>query len=105
MPLTGEYEPSKSQRSRGQVDFYEGSGGTEGTTLRGKPVVIVTTIGAKSGKIRKIPLMRVEHAGEYAVVASREGRPSTPSGITTSSRTRRSSFRTAPRSGTWSLAR
>lgn len=78
MPLHGEYEPSPSQRSRGQVDFYEGSGGTEGTTLRGMPVVILTTLGAKSGKLRKAPLMRVEHDGSYAVVASMGGAPKNP---------------------------
>jgi deazaflavin-dependent oxidoreductase (nitroreductase family) len=78
MPLTGDYEPSTSQRSRGQVDFYEGSGGTEGNTLRGMPVVILTTLGAKSGKLRKVPLMRVEHDGSYAVVASLGGAPKNP---------------------------
>ena len=78
MPLHGEYEPSTSQRSRGQVDFYEGSGGTEGTTLRGMPVVILTSLGAKSGKLRKNPLMRVEHEGKYAVVASMGGAPKHP---------------------------
>ena len=78
MPLSGEYEPSTSQRSRGQVDFYEGSGGTEGITLRGMPVVILTTLGAKSGKLRKVPLMRVEHDGSYAVVASMGGAPKNP---------------------------
>jgi deazaflavin-dependent oxidoreductase (nitroreductase family) len=78
MPLHGEYEPSPSQRSRGQVDFYEGSGGTEGTTLRGMPVVILTSLGANSGKLRKSPLMRVEHEGSYAVVASMGGAPKHP---------------------------
>ena len=78
MPLHGEYEPSTSQRSRGQVDFYEGSGGTEGTTLRGMPVVILTSLGARSGKLRKNPLMRVEHDGSYAVVASMGGAPKHP---------------------------
>jgi deazaflavin-dependent oxidoreductase (nitroreductase family) len=60
------------------VDFYEGSGGTEGTTLRGMPVVILTSLGAKSGKLRKNPLMRVEHDGKYAVVASMGGAPKHP---------------------------
>lgn len=55
------------------MDKYEGSGGTEGIALRGRPVVIVTTVGARSGKVRKIPLMRVEHGGSYAVVASDGG--------------------------------
>ncbi len=78
MPLTGEYEPSTQQWVRDQVELYEGSGGTEGTTLRGMPVIVLTTIGAKSGKIRKTPLMRVEHDGSYACVASQGGAPKHP---------------------------
>jgi F420H(2)-dependent quinone reductase len=78
MPLTGDYEPSPSQWSRDQVELYERSGGTEGTTLQGKPVIVLTTVGAKSGKLRKIPLMRVEHNGDYAVVASLGGAPQHP---------------------------
>jgi deazaflavin-dependent oxidoreductase (nitroreductase family) len=78
MPLHGEYEPSPSQRARDQVDEYERSGGTRGTTLHGRPVVILTTKGARSGKIRKTPLMRVEHGGQYAVVASLGGAPKHP---------------------------
>jgi deazaflavin-dependent oxidoreductase (nitroreductase family) len=78
MPLHGEYEPSAFERARDQVDEYESSGGTTGTTLRGFPVVILTTVGAKSGKIRKTPLMRVEHNGQYAVVASLGGAPKHP---------------------------
>ena len=54
------------------------SGGTEGTELQGKPVILLTTIGAKTGKIRKTPLMRVEHGGEYAIVASLGGAPKNP---------------------------
>jgi deazaflavin-dependent oxidoreductase (nitroreductase family) len=54
------------------------SGGTDGTELQGKPVILLTTIGAKTGKIRKTPLMRVEHAGEYAIVASLGGAPKNP---------------------------
>jgi deazaflavin-dependent oxidoreductase (nitroreductase family) len=73
MPLEGTYEPSTSRRSREQVARYESSGGTEGTTLRGMPVVVVTMRGARSGNLRKVPLMRVEHDGEYAVVASDGG--------------------------------
>ena len=65
-------------RPSNQVELYESSGGTKGTTMRGMPVVIVTTIGAKSGKIRKVPLMRVEHDGEYAAVASLGGAPKHP---------------------------
>jgi deazaflavin-dependent oxidoreductase (nitroreductase family) len=78
MPLTGEYEPSTSKRARDQVELYESSGGRQGTTLRGLPVVIVTMRGAKSGKLRKVPLMRVEHDGHYALVASMGGAPEHP---------------------------
>ncbi|KOU61774.1 nitroreductase [Streptomyces sp. MMG1533] len=80
MPLEGEYEPSPEQWVRDQVELYESSGGTEGTTLRdtGLPVILLTTRGAKSGKIRKTPLMRVEHEGSYAVVASQGGAPKHP---------------------------
>ncbi len=73
MPLIGEYEPSPSTWAADQVQKYESSGGTEGTTMNGMPVVILTTRGAKSGKLRKTPLMRVEHDGVYAVVASLGG--------------------------------
>jgi F420H(2)-dependent quinone reductase len=78
MPLTGEYEPSTDQRTREQVARYEASGGTEALTLRGVPVVILTTVGARSGKLRKAALMRVEHDGAYAVVASMGGAPQHP---------------------------
>lgn len=78
MPLEGEYEPSPEKWVRNQVALFEGSGGTEGTTMRGMPVIILTTRGAKSGKIRKSPLMRVEHNGTYAVVASLGGAPKHP---------------------------
>ncbi|KUN75347.1 nitroreductase [Streptomyces bungoensis] len=80
MPLEGEYEPSPEQWVREQVELYESSGGTRGTTLRdtGLPVIVLTTLGAKSGKIRKTPLMRVEHAGRYALVASQGGAPKHP---------------------------
>lgn len=78
MPLKGEYEPSPEQWVRDQVELFESSGGTEGTTMRGMPVIILTTRGAKSGKIRKAPLMRVEHDGAYAVVASLGGAPRHP---------------------------
>ncbi|MEU8522946.1 nitroreductase family deazaflavin-dependent oxidoreductase [Streptomyces sp. NBC_01216] len=73
MPLEGEYEPSPSTWVRDQVELYESSGGTRGTTMRGLPVVLVTNLGAKSGKVRKTPLMRVEHQGAYALVASNGG--------------------------------
>ena len=80
MALTGEYVPSSAQWVRDQVELYESSGGTKGTTLRdtGLPVVLVTSLGARSGKLRKTPLMRVEHDGSYALVASQGGAPTHP---------------------------
>jgi len=80
MPLTGEYEPSTSDWVREQVDTYEASGGREANTLRetGIPVVIVTSRGASTGKLRKFALMRVEHDGQYALVASIGGAPKNP---------------------------
>ncbi|HZR49268.1 MAG TPA: nitroreductase family deazaflavin-dependent oxidoreductase [Streptosporangiaceae bacterium] len=80
MPVIGEYEPSPSSWVREQVELYESSGGTKGTTLRdtGRPVVIVTNMGAASGKVRKTPVMRVEHDGRYAVIASQGGAPTHP---------------------------
>ncbi|MET8449575.1 nitroreductase family deazaflavin-dependent oxidoreductase [Streptomyces sp. NPDC005209] len=80
MPLEGEYEPSPTQWVREQVELYESSGGTKGTTLMdtGMPVILLTTLGARSGKIRKTPLMRVEHDGRYAAVASLGGAPKHP---------------------------
>jgi F420H(2)-dependent quinone reductase len=80
MSLKGEYEPSSSDWVRNQVDTYERSGGREGNTLMdtGMPVIILTTKGNKSGKLRKTPLMRVEHNGEYALVASLGGAPTHP---------------------------
>lgn len=72
------YEPSPDQWVRDQVELYERSGGTEGTTLRGVPVVVVTSRGAKSGAIRKNPVMRVEHDGAYVAVASKGGAPQHP---------------------------
>jgi F420H(2)-dependent quinone reductase len=80
MPVDGEYEPSPAQWVRDQVEEYESSGGQRGNTLldTGLPVVIVTTRGNKSGKVRKMPLMRVEHDGRYALVASMGGAPKNP---------------------------
>lgn len=78
MPLAGEYQPSTTGWVRDQVERYERSGGTEGITLRGMPVVILTSRGATSGRLRKTPLMRVEHEGRYAVVASKGGAPEHP---------------------------
>jgi deazaflavin-dependent oxidoreductase (nitroreductase family) len=78
MPLDGEYQPSTTEWVRNQVEEYESSGGTRGTTLRDMPVIILTSRGAKSGTLRKTPLMRVEHEGRYAVVASQGGAPEHP---------------------------
>jgi deazaflavin-dependent oxidoreductase (nitroreductase family) len=78
MPLDGDYEPSTQQWVREQVETIESSGGTEGTTMRGMPVIVMTNRGAKSGKLRKTPLMRVEHDGSYAAVASMGGAPQNP---------------------------
>jgi F420H(2)-dependent quinone reductase len=80
MPLNGEYAPSPSSWVRDQVELFENSGGTEGTTLldTGMPVIIVTNLGARTGKVRKTPLMRVEHDGRYAAVASMGGAPKNP---------------------------
>lgn len=80
MPIQGEYEPSTWDWVREQVDVYEGSQGAEGNTLRdtGLPIIVMTTVGHKSGKVRKVPLMRVEHEGEYAIVASKGGAPANP---------------------------
>jgi F420H(2)-dependent quinone reductase len=80
MSISGKYEPSPAQWVRDQVELYESSGGQQGNTLAdtGLPVVIVTTQGNKSGKVRKTPLMRVEHDGEYVLIASKGGAPSHP---------------------------
>lgn len=78
--IEGEYEPNPMGWVRDQVEKYERSGGKEGNTLMdtGMPVIIVTTIGNKTGKVRKTPLMRVEDGGEYALVASLGGAPKNP---------------------------
>ena len=80
MPLEGEYVPSPSQWVRDQVDTYERTGGGEANTLldTGLPIIIVSTRGNATGKIRKFALMRVEHQGEYALVASMGGAPKNP---------------------------
>jgi F420H(2)-dependent quinone reductase len=78
MPLNGEYEPRRNDRTREQVELYEATNGVDGGTLNGKPVIVLTFKGAKSGKIRKMPLMRIEHNGTYAVVASNAGAPRHP---------------------------
>ena len=73
MPLTGEYEPSTAAWARRQAERYEASGGAEATDLRGRPIIVLTSVGARTGKLRKTALMRVEHDGDYAVVASQGG--------------------------------
>jgi F420H(2)-dependent quinone reductase len=78
MPLTGAYEPSPSDWAREPVQRFEESGGTPGNTPGGRPIIVMTSVGAQSGKLRKTPLMRVEHGGEYAVVASLGGAPKHP---------------------------
>ncbi|NEE02244.1 nitroreductase family deazaflavin-dependent oxidoreductase [Phytoactinopolyspora halotolerans] len=78
MPLDGEYEPSPSDWARKQAELFESTGGAEGGTLQGRPIILLTSVGAKTGKLRKTPLMRVEHEGEYAVVASLGGAPQHP---------------------------
>jgi deazaflavin-dependent oxidoreductase (nitroreductase family) len=81
MTLTGEYEPSPEAWVREQVAAYEASGGREANTLRGRPewpIVVITSRGARSGKLRKNPVMRVEHEGVYAAVASQGGAPKHP---------------------------
>jgi F420H(2)-dependent quinone reductase len=83
MPLSGEYEPSTQQWVRDQVERYEATGGREANTLRdtGLPVVVFSTRGVKSGKVRKQPLMRVEHEGAYAMVGSVGGAPKDPAWV------------------------
>jgi deazaflavin-dependent oxidoreductase (nitroreductase family) len=80
MPLDGEYAPSPSEWVRDQVEAFEASGGEQANTLRetGLPVIVVTSRGHKSGKLRKTPLMRVERGGNYALVASKGGAPANP---------------------------
>jgi len=78
MPLSGEYEPGTSAWSREQTDLYEATNGEQGGDLRGKRVIVLTSLGAKTGKLRKIALMRVQHDSRYAVVASRGGAPTNP---------------------------
>jgi deazaflavin-dependent oxidoreductase (nitroreductase family) len=78
MSAEASYAPSPAEWVRTQVEKYETSGGTEGNTLRGVPVIVLTSVGAKTGLIRKTPLMRVENDGVYAVVASQGGAPKNP---------------------------
>jgi deazaflavin-dependent oxidoreductase (nitroreductase family) len=78
MPLTGDYEPGTAAWARRQAERYEASGGAEAGDLRGRPVIVLTSVGARTGKLRKTALMRVEHEGVYAVVASMGGAPRHP---------------------------
>jgi deazaflavin-dependent oxidoreductase (nitroreductase family) len=78
MPLTGDYAPSTASWAREQAERYEATNGAQGGELRGRPVIVLTSLGAKTGKLRKTALMRVEHAGVYAVVASLGGAPKNP---------------------------
>jgi deazaflavin-dependent oxidoreductase (nitroreductase family) len=79
MPLEGEYAPSTSGWARKQAEQFEASGGTKANTIQGRPIVLVTNVGAKSGKLHKTPLMRVEHDDEYLIVASKGGSHEHPS--------------------------
>jgi len=78
MPLTGEYAHSTAGWARKQAERYEATNGEEANDLRGRPIIVLTSVGAKTGKLRKTPLMRVEHDGAYAVVASQGGAPTHP---------------------------
>jgi F420H(2)-dependent quinone reductase len=78
VPLHGDYEPSTSSRSREQTALFEATNGEEGGDLRGRPIIVLTSVGARTGKLRKTPLMRVEHDRVYAVVASLGGAPKHP---------------------------
>lgn len=78
MPLTGEYAPSTSRWARTQAERYEASGGSAAAELRGRPIIVLTSVGARTGMLRKTALMRVEHDGVYAVVASMGGAPRHP---------------------------
>jgi deazaflavin-dependent oxidoreductase (nitroreductase family) len=78
MPLSGKYEPGTSAWALNQVELFESTEGREGAELRGRPIIVMTSVGAKTGKLRKTALMRVEHEGTYAVVASKGGAPKHP---------------------------
>ena len=78
MPLTGEYAPGTSAWARQQAELYEATNGEKAGDLRSRPVIVLTSVGAKTGKLRKTALMRVEHEGVYAVVASMGGAPKHP---------------------------
>ena len=78
MPLIGDYAPSTAGWARRQAERYEATNGLEAGDLRGRPIVVLTSVGARTGKLRKTALMRVEHDGLYAVVASLGGAPRHP---------------------------
>ena len=78
MPLEGDYAPSTADWARRQAERYETTNGAQAADLRGRPVIVLTSVGAKTGKLRKTALMRVEHDGVYAVVASLGGAPKHP---------------------------
>jgi deazaflavin-dependent oxidoreductase (nitroreductase family) len=78
MPLSGEYAPSPSDWARKQAERYEATDGADAGTMQGRPVVVVTSVGARTGLLRKTPLMRVEHDGEYVLVGSLGGAPKHP---------------------------
>jgi deazaflavin-dependent oxidoreductase (nitroreductase family) len=78
LPLEGEYAPSTAGRARQQAERYEATNGREAGDLRGRPIILLTSVGARTGKLRKTALMRVEHEGVYAVVASLGGAPRHP---------------------------
>ncbi|QEO14655.1 nitroreductase family deazaflavin-dependent oxidoreductase [Agromyces intestinalis] len=78
MPLQGEYAPSTSSWARKQAEEFEATGGAKANTLQGRPIIVLTTLGVQSGKLRKTALMRVEHDGEYVVVGSKGGAPEHP---------------------------
>ena len=94
MPLSGEYAPSTAGWARKQAERYEATNGAEANDLRGRPVIVLTSVGARTGKLRKTALMRVEHDGVYAVVASMGGAPKHPVWYHNLTRTRTSSSRT-----------
>jgi deazaflavin-dependent oxidoreductase (nitroreductase family) len=79
MTLVGKYERGTSGWAAEQVEKYEASGGQQANKIQGRPIVVITSVGSKSGKLRKNPVMRVEHDGEYAAVASKGGAPEHPS--------------------------
>ncbi|WP_040166663.1 nitroreductase family deazaflavin-dependent oxidoreductase [Microbacterium gorillae] len=78
MPLSGIYQPGSSSWARNQAELFERTGGAEGNEMQGRPIIVLTTVGARSGKLRKTALMRVEHDGAYAIVASKGGTPENP---------------------------